>query len=778
MDIKKEATRRLKKTERKQPTQNSPYPLWTLPPYLQLLVEHTVIYRKEGEKKIMGFALFLCTVFFVLQIRAIELPQFPNHFSFGIEVTNISDSSTFTMHEFIDVDNGKLRVDFHYQGKHHISILDFSINMRYEITHSVQGGHADSSCKQFPMNNTEFPGDGHGHLLPPSRIFLFGEKYNEIYVGQSSIRNIKVDTWKNHLDVHFNNFHIVANTTTSFSALDWKYPSYENYRAPVRSTVEGTFNGHPVHLVYDLFAFNPSEINPRVFRPVGLICSGELSDAANVPLPSLPDQFVTVVEANILEKNYTTLVFEAYDFVGNRARFDFRRRNELVSNIEFYGSNIRYELHHENTTYHSGSHVSSCTFANVSDFTKDNHGHLQRSADFFHFSKEFNESYHGIHRIRGIPAHHWISLVNHTSRFAGVDFQMEYSVSYFFAMDRWDIHGNPHTSVPLRCEIEGVSSVIASSVPAHLLQQCANTTAIATNRFIARLCRSINQPEEFHHIYEFIHFVPGPPPDHMFEVPGHLICHPYERHPNHEIHYEHKHNSSRVVRAIAHLYPGGFPNDTTISGYAIVEQEHYNSPVLIGILAIGLQSGHTYKFVIHEHSAVHGCHTAGKHLSWRSFDTMTGKFIDVNGGDVSARVGLFNAAETKNGVSRTEYATSDEILSLHGTNSIVGRGLSIIHAGTDEVVACGTISALSKFSSISIKDFTKENGADNPIFHICDEDEILDAQEYSFGALFAVGFLALITGSLITYMGMLCTQKSHRAVFRPLGAEMVENAGV
>ena len=71
------------------------------------------------------------------------------------------------------------------------------------------------------------------------------------------------------------------------------------------------------------------------------------------PLPRLPDQYSTVIEANIVDRNMTTTGREYFDGPGNRATLQMFKDNDLFSLIYDYKNNQLFYVH-------------SCTYGYVS----------------------------------------------------------------------------------------------------------------------------------------------------------------------------------------------------------------------------------------------------------------------------------------------------------------------------------------------------------------------------------------------------------------------------
>lgn len=225
--------------------------------------------------------------------------------------------------------------------------------------------------------------------------------------------------------------------------------------------------------------------------------------AAAPALPTLPDSFSAVVEANIMEKNYSTTVWEHYDYEGNRSRFDMHDRHSgaKLSVFEFYGYGKEYRV--------KGG--SACTVGAVPGGHShamghaDGEGRMRRSSDIFQFGPQFKELYLGQRTARGILCDVWSRDVGHAGhRPAGhghnaTDYTMNYTLTYSFAADHWTyrtatdpLHPLPHR-VPVRAELAG---------------QMAAGPVVQT----------------FHHYYDYVSFAVGRPAPSTFQLPRAAVC--------------------------------------------------------------------------------------------------------------------------------------------------------------------------------------------------------------------------------------------------------------
>ncbi|CAD6193971.1 unnamed protein product [Caenorhabditis auriculariae] len=116
-------------------------------------------------------------------------------------------------------------------------------------------------------------------------------------------------------------------------------------------------------------------------------------------------------------------------------------------------------------------------------------------------------------------------------------------------------------------------------------------------------------------------------------------------------------------------------NDQGVQGTVYINQEKESDPVVIKGEIKGLTPGF-HGFHVHQYGdSTNGCISAGPHFN---------PFNKTHGGpkDETRHVGdLGNVEADANGVAKFEIV--DNLVKIHGTNSVVGRSL-VVHAGTDD----------------------------------------------------------------------------------------------
>ncbi|EDO44997.1 predicted protein, partial [Nematostella vectensis] len=203
-------------------------------------------------------------------------------------------------------------------------------------------------------------------------------------------------------------------------------------------------------------------------------------------LPSLPTAFEAIVEANIVNKNYSSYAHEWYDRGSNRGVIGYMSHGHKRFHIYNYNYNEMISYDDENNC--TVQQIS--TMRHHSAFGK-NSTRIGSTAELFHFGAQFNETFMGNTTIRGIKCFHWQACINHENS--------SYTLDYYFSMPDWKMPTQGNNSMQVvRAVIQGISAhhVINSSDLVH----------------------------NFSHIYDFFMFTPGVPKESVFQVPRGVFC--------------------------------------------------------------------------------------------------------------------------------------------------------------------------------------------------------------------------------------------------------------
>ena len=124
------------------------------------------------------------------------------------------------------------------------------------------------------------------------------------------------------------------------------------------------------------------------------------SNSSGPKLPTLPTAFSTLMEINIVNKNYTFAFKELYDQKGDKGRIEFaghgRRR------VAIYDYTLKEIIHVD-------MNAKNCTVSSTLDRNQGGRfsffgvgPHIESVSELFKFGKSFNETYVGVSSVRGI----------------------------------------------------------------------------------------------------------------------------------------------------------------------------------------------------------------------------------------------------------------------------------------------------------------------------------------------------------------------------------------
>lgn len=115
-------------------------------------------------------------------------------------------------------------------------------------------------------------------------------------------------------------------------------------------------------------------------------------------LPTFPSAFSALIEVNIVNKNYTALFREFYDFEANQGSIERTKGGKTHRSIYDYNldEKISIDVNAKNCTVHSISGGRGFNFFG------NNNSHIESVSQLFRFAKQYNESYMGVMPVRGI----------------------------------------------------------------------------------------------------------------------------------------------------------------------------------------------------------------------------------------------------------------------------------------------------------------------------------------------------------------------------------------
>lgn len=210
------------------------------------------------------------------------------------------------------------------------------------------------------------------------------------------------------------------------------------------------------------------------------------------PIPSLPDQFSTIIEGNIVQSNYTALVAEYYDNPGNRGRFEYViQETDIESGVAIYDYNLG-----EAFLIPDRERNVSCGVQLLTNFSDSIFGityvngsvHIGTVTQLFQVAPNESAKYLGVDSVRGIPCNHWQTCHVYVNN--------SYTLDYYFASTSDWKYAFSGESVPIQIELNGAKISDDGTL------------------------------DTMHHVYSFIAFHSGPSavPDSVFEVPTGLPC--------------------------------------------------------------------------------------------------------------------------------------------------------------------------------------------------------------------------------------------------------------
>ncbi|XP_019621111.1 PREDICTED: uncharacterized protein LOC109467529 [Branchiostoma belcheri] len=163
-------------------------------------------------------------------------------------------------------------------------------------------------------------------------------------------------------------------------------------------------------------------------------------------LPELPPMFQVRVEANIVEKNYTMVQHEFYDYPNNRGALmsygNGSRRHEVYD----YATLERFTIFDNGTCL--TSNMSTSRFNFFSYHMEHGHAHINKAGFILHFGAQFNETYNGTTTVRGIPVNHWYSCMHNST------WNSTYKLDFYFSVPGYQT-ASGQDQIPVRAEIRG-----------------------------------------------------------------------------------------------------------------------------------------------------------------------------------------------------------------------------------------------------------------------------------------------------------------------------------
>lgn len=221
-------------------------------------------------------------------------------------------------------------------------------------------------------------------------------------------------------------------------------------------------------------------------------CEKTPSSYVGPPLPTLPDQFQTHIEAHFVQKNQTRNIVEYYDYIGNRSVIvDYNRTTKALQKTV-----LNFNDQEARIIYEDNMCKIMKTNSSWFSFITTDGKHMRSVKDLLYFSEDMGEVFiSGDEKVRGINVNHWRACVKIPS------INGTFNVDYYFSKGSGYSIDGYEVQVPLRAVVNGTGNSRDSN-------------------------GSISDDyHSFYHIYDFFDFKPRVLHDpKVFEVPVGVIC--------------------------------------------------------------------------------------------------------------------------------------------------------------------------------------------------------------------------------------------------------------
>ena len=433
-------------------------------------------------------------LFLVVAVGAQEhpMPVLPERYEVVTEANIVNGNRTIYQREIYDGVNARVATitwDETSLVTHQIELEDVDVQVTWT---------SDGYCVAIPRTSVTATG------------FLFGSRsangflgglLTDTYAGSTVTRGIQTDIWTRNVTGQgfpgFPGANISFDYNLAFEfSRDW---TLRNQPAPIRATLQGRNNfptEHSFYHIYDFFDYMEPDNVDRAFRlPYPVTFNGDLFRKCNAtaltdldqraavlalsvqgaegqlcdpfvddkphPMPILPDQYEVLVEANIVEKNYTSYQREIWDGIKKR-----------VATVTWGSHLLPYEYEHRIELADAGVSVfwtrdlTTCMAVPLSDLRIFSFGGAMRTANTFLGARP-EDKYCGARTTRGIATDVWSRNVTSTRIPGqgpppppGIPAPTEpvttgYSLAFEFSQG-WDVLEGP--SAPVRATLDGFTT--------------------------------------------------------------------------------------------------------------------------------------------------------------------------------------------------------------------------------------------------------------------------------------------------------------------------------
>ena len=245
------------------------------------------------------------------------LPTFPDQFSAEIEANIINARLTLHVTEYFDNINRRGRIESYSTFGSNVTIVDYNT---MEVSHIITGRGGQRSCVAAPlaanssrstrfMFGTEFI-NGTARIVPTTQLLVFGEQFNETYIGIEPVRGVPCHRWQacnvtTGLGRNYTIDYYFTQTNWNFDRMMLPFLIVVNGTVPVINATDGS-----VRLLYTVYSFVNFQTGPAdddLFRvPPGMPCLGRKTGK---PLPPLPQDYYTVLYEYVNPTNRFVVYF-------------------------------------------------------------------------------------------------------------------------------------------------------------------------------------------------------------------------------------------------------------------------------------------------------------------------------------------------------------------------------------------------------------------------------------------------------------------------------------
>jgi len=173
-----------------------------------------------------------------------------------------------------------------------------------------------------------------------------------------------------------------------------------------------------------------------------LLCILGVSVAQTPAFPKLPMAYSVIVEASIIEDNYSVVMQEYVDFNISSVKFEIQESDENVEYLLDYKKNLIYTVSPNRITCVT-SPLNSSTLASLNLWTP---------TDLLSWGSQYGATpvYQGVSTIRGILCDSWLVSVN----VSGGAVWYSFNLQYYFSVANFTENFNA-TTIPMRATLTG-----------------------------------------------------------------------------------------------------------------------------------------------------------------------------------------------------------------------------------------------------------------------------------------------------------------------------------